>query len=142
VFRGLESVRTDWTPLARRFQRELYARVFADEPFDEYIRGVAADLVEGKLDDELYYRKRVRRRLADYTKNVPPHVRAARQLDNPGRWVTYAITVKGPEPMEKRTSPFDYTHYLDRQLAPVADAILQCFETSFEAVTARQLEMF
>ncbi|MEK7794338.1 MAG: DNA polymerase II [Candidatus Hydrogenedentota bacterium] len=142
VFRGLESVRTDWTPLARRFQRELYARVFAGEPFDDYIRGVAAGLAEGKLDDELYYRKRVRRKLADYTKNVPPHVRAARQLDNPGRWVTYAITVNGPEPMEKRISSFDYGHYLDRQLAPVADAILQCFETSFEALTARQMEMF
>ena len=34
VFKGLESVRTDWTPLARSFQRELYRRVFQGEPFE------------------------------------------------------------------------------------------------------------
>lgn len=28
VFKGLETVRTDWTPLAQRFQQELYLRVF------------------------------------------------------------------------------------------------------------------
>ena len=28
VFKGLEAVRTDWTPLARNFQRELFRRVF------------------------------------------------------------------------------------------------------------------
>ena len=28
VVKGLESVRTDWTPLARAFQRELFRRVF------------------------------------------------------------------------------------------------------------------
>ena len=39
VFKGLETVRTDWTPLARQFQRELYRRVFMGEPFEEYVRG-------------------------------------------------------------------------------------------------------
>ncbi|KRO70765.1 MAG: hypothetical protein ABR69_05355 [OM182 bacterium BACL3 MAG-120507-bin80] len=28
IFKGLESVRTDWSPLAREFQRELYRRIF------------------------------------------------------------------------------------------------------------------
>jgi DNA polymerase-2 len=33
VFKGLETVRTDWTPLAQTFQRELYRRVFKREPY-------------------------------------------------------------------------------------------------------------
>ena len=33
VFKGLEAVRSDWTPLARSFQRELFRRVFAEEPW-------------------------------------------------------------------------------------------------------------
>ncbi len=141
-FKGLESVRTDWTPLAREFQRELYRRIFFNEPYEDYVREVAADLLDGKYDDKLMYRKRLRRKLDEYTKNVPPHVQAARKLDKARRWVSYAITLNGPEPAEKLQSPFDYAHYLDRQLAPVADSILHIFNQSFEKLTGNQLEMF
>lgn len=141
-FKGLESVRTDWTPLAREFQRELYHRIFFNEPYEDYVREVAADLLDGKYDDKLMYRKRLRRKLDEYTKNVPPHVQAARKLDKARRWVSYAITLNGPEPAEKLQSPFDYAHYLDRQLAPVADSILHIFNQSFEKLTGNQLEMF
>ena len=41
VVRGLEAVRRDWTPLARRVQLELLGRVFADEPFETWLEGVA-----------------------------------------------------------------------------------------------------
>ncbi len=142
VFRGLESVRGDWTPLAKDFQRELYRRIFADEPYKEYVSAIAARLVTGELDDQLVYRKRLRRDLADYTKNVPPHVKAARQLPNPGGWVSYVITAHGPEPIQRKRSPIDYGHYLDRQLAPVADTLLHFLGTSFEAITQQQMELF
>ena len=141
-FKGLESVRTDWTPLAREFQRELYRRIFFNEPYEDYVRQVAADLLDGNYDDKLMYRKRLRRKLDEYTKNIPPHVQAARKLGKARRWVSYAITLSGPEPEEKRQSPFDYAHYLDRQLAPVADSILHIFNQSFEKLTGNQLEMF
>lgn len=142
VYRGLESVRTDWTPLAQRFQRELYRRVFLGESYDAYVRDTAGALLAGELDSELSYRKRLRKRVDEYTKNVPPHVRAARQLDNPGDYVTYVITVNGPEPVERRRSPFDYAHYLDKQLAPVANAILQFCGANFEQLTDLQMQIF
>ncbi|MEO6419775.1 MAG: DNA polymerase II [Polyangiaceae bacterium] len=44
VVRGLEAVRTDWTPLARRVQRELLRRVFAEEPFEAWLVEVAKAL--------------------------------------------------------------------------------------------------
>ncbi len=50
-FTGLEAVRSDWTALAREFQRELYRRVFFDEPFEEYVRSTVADLLSGKRDE-------------------------------------------------------------------------------------------
>ncbi len=142
VFRGLESVRTDWTPLAREFQRELYRRVFLGEPFEDYILQVVAGVLEGRRDADLIYRKRIRRPLADYTKNVPPHIQAARKLKGPGRWISYAITVNGPEPAEALHSRIDYEHYVARQLAPIADAILQFVGGSFAGLTERQLRMF
>ena len=35
VFKGLETVRTDWTPLAQQFQQELYLRIFRNEPYQD-----------------------------------------------------------------------------------------------------------
>ena len=142
IFKGLESVRTDWTPLARRFQRELYRRIFLNEPFDDYIRETLYDLRSGKLDKELIYRKRLRRDLKDYTRNVPPHVQAARKLDRPERWIRYVIARHGPEPVVDTIPKPDYRHYESRQLAPVADGILNFVNTSFDAIAGDQLELF
>ncbi|WP_036825086.1 DNA polymerase II, partial [Photobacterium sanctipauli] len=41
VYKGLETVRTDWTNLAQEFQQELYHRVFHDEGVEEYVRDYA-----------------------------------------------------------------------------------------------------
>ena len=73
VFKGLETVRTDWTPLAQQFQQTLYLRVFRNEPYQDYVRDTIASLMAGELDDQLVYRKRLRRPLAEYQRNVPPH---------------------------------------------------------------------
>ena len=142
VFKGLESVRTDWTPLAREFQRELYRRVFLQQPFEDYVRKTVEDLLAGKLDEQLVYRKRLRRPVSEYRKNIPPHVQAAKQLARPSRWVSYVITSNGPVPVEDGLPRPDYEHYRERQLAPVADGILSFLDTSFAALTDRQLEFF
>ncbi len=142
VVKGLEAARSDWTPLARNFQRELYQRVFLNQPFDDFIRDTAMALQAGELDEHLVYRKRLRRRLEDYKRNVPPHVQAARKLNVHGSTVRYVITCNGPEPVGAIQSAPDYQHYLDKQLAPAADSILQFFDTSFRELTDSQMHMF
>jgi len=142
VVKGLEAARTDWTPLARDFQRELFRRVFLDLPFDDYVRDTAEALQRGELDEVLVYRKRLRRRLDDYQRNVPPHVQAARKLKSPGNWIRYVITRNGPEPVDAQESAPDYQHYMEKQLAPAADGILQFLDTSFGAITDAQMQMF
>ena len=139
VFKGLETVRTDWTPLARRFQRELYRMVFLDEPCEGYVRATHDALFAGALDAELVYRKRMRRPIDAYTRNVPPHVQAARLQSSPGPWVSYVVTANGPLPVEALDAKPDYEHYRDRQLAPAADGILRFLGTSFETLTTAQL---
>ncbi len=64
-------------------------------------------LKDGKLDDLLVYRKRLRQSLDAYRRNVPPHVQAARKMENPGRWISYVVTVNGPEPVSNQVSPLD-----------------------------------
>ncbi len=154
VFKGLESVRSDWSRLAREFQQELYRRVFMKEPFDAYVREMVRAVINGEMDDKLTLRRRLRRRLNEYTKNEPPHVRAARAADarrvkegrapayDNGGWVEYLMTVKGPEPVAYATSVLDYNFYIDKQLAPIADAILGFLDTSLARLTDKQLGLF
>jgi len=142
VFKGLETVRTDWTPLAREFQQELYQRVFNQEPYRDFIKETHDALIKGQLNNKLTYTKRLRRPLESYTSTQPPQVKAARKMKNPGRKIQYLITLNGPEPTENSTSTPDYQHYVDKQLAPVADSILYFLDTSFAKITARQLDVF
>ncbi len=149
VFKGLENVRTDWTMLAREFQSELYRRVFADEAFEDYVFMLAQQVEAGELDDKLVYRKRLRRRLDDYQRNVPPHVQAARLTRERGGlppargdWVEYVITTAGAEPADDPRAPFDYQHYIERQLTPVADGILHFLDTSFADIYGKQQTLF
>ncbi|MFP2770009.1 DNA polymerase II [Oceanisphaera sp. KMM 10153] len=154
VFKGLETVRSDWTPLAQQFQTELYRLVFDDLDPSDFIRETLAQTLAGERDADLVYRKRLRRPLAQYVKSQPPQVRAARLADEhnarrgvPLRYqqkgvIRYLITVNGPEPLEYRHSAIDYQHYVDRQLKPVADAILPFAGLSFDALCGQQLGLF
>jgi len=154
IFKGLESVRTDWTELAKIFQRELYHRVFNDLPVKEYVLDMVAQTKDGKFDDQLIYRKRLRRKLSHYVKNVPPHVKAARFADdlnskhgkplkyqNRG-WIEYYITLNGPQTKEYLSSALDYQFYIDRQIEAIADGILPFIGTSFNEITDSQLGLF
>ncbi|OAN17720.1 DNA polymerase II [Photobacterium jeanii] len=154
VFKGLETVRTDWTPLAQEFQQTLYHKVFHNEDVEDYIRDYVERAQQGEFDDKLVYRKRLRRKLVEYQKNVPPHVRAARladeinaQLGRPlqyqhGGWIEYLITLNGPEPAESRKSTIDYQHYIDKQIKPVAEGILPFIGKDFEELIAPQMGLF
>lgn len=154
VYKGLETVRSDWSPLAQQFQQELYLRIFKRQPYQAYVRDFVQRTLAGELDELLVYRKRLRRKLDDYERNVPPHVRAARLADayndlhgrprqyQSGGWISYVITRAGPEPLEARSAPIDYEHYLTRQLQPVADAILPFVDDDFSALVGGQLGLF
>ncbi|WP_185036777.1 DNA polymerase II [Pseudomonas fluorescens] len=154
VYKGLETVRTDWSLLARQFQQELYERIFQRKPYQDYVRDYVRKTLAGEFDDRLVYRKRLRRTLDDYERNVPPHVRAARLADDynaqhgrprqyqNGGWISYVITLAGPEPLEVRRAAIDYDHYITRQLQPVADAILPFVDDDFSTLIGGQLGLF
>lgn len=123
VVKGLEAVRRDWTPLARRVQLELLRRVFADEPFEDWLRALVRDLEAGRLDDELVYRKRT------HDEGVTNETELL-------------ITTRGPEPVASRSAPIAYAHYVEKQLAPVCDVVLPFLGTSFEKVAGAQTSLF
>lgn len=158
IYKGLESVRSDWTTLARTFQQELYQRVFLQQPYKEWLYAEVQALLHGEKDQDLIYRKRLGQPLIAYIKNVPPHAQAARKLEqwlksqrrparftyNGGR-IEYVMTLNGPEPLwpdGSANSPLDYQHYLEKQLQPIAEAIFHFTGDDFAHIAGIQLSLF
>ncbi|MEH6449649.1 MAG: DNA polymerase II [Oleispira sp.] len=159
IFKGLEAVRSDWTPLARQFQQQLFERIFSEQSFTEWMKTEVADLMVGNRNQQLIYRKRLRQPLSEYQRNIPPHAKAAAVLElwrqqqglpplyqNSGGWIQYLITTNGPQPLavfEKTASlQIDYQHYLEKQLAPVCDGLLALYDTSFAEICGQQMSLF
>lgn len=160
MFKGLEAVRSDWTDLARNFQRELYRRIFLGEPYQQWLRQQVKDLFAGKKDHELIYHKRLGQPLPAYQKNVPPHAQAAIKLEQwraqqglsarfntRGGRINYYQSSHGPEPLtdmlhEPALQAVDYYHYLNKQMRPVAEAIFQFTDDDFDHLAGLQLSLF
>jgi len=143
-FVGMEVVRRDWTALAKQVQRELYQRLFTDQPVDSYLAEIVKQVRNGALDDALVYRKDLRKSTDDYTATTPPHVAAARKSTQPvGRSVRYVVTTAGPEPLDNVQHPLDREHYVAKQVKPVAEPVLETLGLDFERVIGdgRQMEM-
>tara|TARA_R110001606_G_scaffold358729_1_gene510432 strand:+ start:272 stop:2623 length:2352 start_codon:yes stop_codon:yes gene_type:complete len=156
VFKGLEAARTDWTPLARQFQRTLFEKVFNDENPVAYIQQTIEKLRAGGYDNQLVYSKQLSRPLSSYTKNKPPHVRAAAMIDqkraeqglpleyNKGRKrVNYFYQRAGVVPYESEEDliDLDYEHYIEKQIEPIADSILPFFKTSMASLLSQQISL-
>ena len=154
IFKGLETVRSDWTELAKQFQQGLYLRIFHDEDPGPFIAETIRQTRAGERDAELVYHKRLRRRLADYEKSQPPHVKAARLADEAllrqgrpprhqhrGR-IAYVMTTQGAEPVAWQQHPLDYEHYVQKQLRPIADGILPFIGHHFDEWADEQLSLF
>ena len=153
-YKGLETVRTDWTEMAREFQQNLYQRIFDGEEYEAYIKQTIEQLLDGKFDSQLVYRKRLRKKLSEYQRNIPPHAQAAIKAEMefkenalPSRyrnksWIEYVITLAGAETLECQHAKLDYQHYIEKQLTPIADTILNAIGSSMDAVTRQQQDLF
>ncbi|MBE0570683.1 MAG: DNA polymerase II, partial [Ignavibacteriaceae bacterium] len=132
-FVGMEFVRSDWTRLAKEFQIELYSRIFNNEEIENWLREIVKKVKAGEYDDKLVYKKRLRKDVDEYTKNIPQHVKAARLLPETSGTVYYVITKRGPIPVELKHTDIDYDHYIEKQLKPIADSVLILLGESFDS---------
>jgi DNA polymerase-2 len=123
VVRGLEAVRRDWSPLARRVQLELLRRVFTDQPYEEWLRETTRDLTAGRLDNELVYRRK-------------------KKENDVSEELLLVMTTRGLESIDQKSGPIDYDHYLDKQLEPACDVVLPHLGTSFAKIAGSQTSLF
>ena len=156
IFKGLEAARSDWTPLAKRFQVELFEHLFFDKDLNHYVSSFVADLLEGRYDSELVYTKQLTRPLSKYTKTQPPHVRAARMIDDQraqqglppeydrGRKrVQYVYTLSGVSPFldQQALDSLDYQHYIDKQILPIAEGVFQMLNLEVTDILTPQFNL-
>ena len=150
IFKGMEQVRSDWSPLARRVQYELYRRMFNGLDVAGFLATEIEALKRGDYDNELIFSKRLRRKLDAYQAKASPHVKAARQLleqtGDPrygrlGTRIDYLITINGPEAVSLRRSAIDYDYYIERQIKPIADPVLFIMKESFSQICTGQMSL-
>jgi DNA polymerase-2 len=146
VITGLEFVRSDWTRFARNFQYQLFQRVFHDQEVVAWTRKIVSDLKNHLYDTDLIYQKRLTKPPLEYTKLVPPHVKAALLLGKEGanrKESRYVMTLRGPVPIELPHTDLDYRHYIEKQLKPIFDTVMVFFDLSFnDIIGGRQLSLF
>lgn len=149
-FVGMEVVRRDWTELAKDVQRNLFAQIFkqpdtAAQIVSGYLRDTVSALRNGELDDWLVYRKGLRKPVESYTTNIPPHVQAVKKssADAP-RVVHYIMTEAGPELTTEMMHAPDREHYIEKQIRPVAEPVLEAMQLSFAQVIGddKQISLF
>ena len=146
-FKGMESVRSDWTQLAKNFQQQLYQKFFQNEELEVFIKDFIKELEDGLYDEDLVYTKRLSKAPEEYTKNIPVHVKAALKINHTGPYrlkeVSYVLTPSGPEPIQSNPSQFDYKHYIEKQIKPIANDVLLTLDKSFDSIyVGKQLELF
>ncbi len=144
TFTGMEAIRGDWTDVAKLFQRELIDKIFAEEKkekIEKFIQNFVGDLNKGKFDEMIIYKKKITKPLHDYVKTTPPHVKAAREVENfAGRLVKYVMLKGGPKHVSLLTNndEYDYEHYVEKQLKGVSDDILESFGIDFDEVIRKK----
>jgi DNA polymerase-2 len=153
IFKGLETVRSDWTQISKVFQQELYRLIFNDLPVDEYICTTVHEIKAGVHDSQLIYMKKIRRKLEDYV-NTPPHIKACliankaltdlgyKPKYSKGSKIEYVKTLNGIMPIELSKGNLDYEHYIDKQIKPIADDVLPFIGKSFEKIISQQISLF
>ncbi|TGV20934.1 DNA polymerase II [Pseudoalteromonas sp. MEBiC 03607] len=153
VFKGMETVRSDWTELAHKFQKELFEILFNQQNSQELIIQVfekyVKKLYNGDYDSMLVFRKRLGQHLTDYQKNIPPHVKAAKKhlAVNPhisfkrGQMIEYVYSTSGAEYFTGHHN-YDYTNYVNKQLRPIAEMIIDDLDKKLSLVSDRQIRLF
>ncbi|MCL1065382.1 DNA polymerase II [Shewanella olleyana] len=148
TFKGMEQVRSDWSPVARRVQYHLYFLLFTQGDVKAYIQQELEKLENGDLDDELVFRKRLKRHVEEYMAKSSPHVKAAIRLvqitgdtkaGKRGKMIEYRMTLNGAQPIEALNESIDYQYYVEKQIKPIAEPVLALLGEGFDSLNSNQM---
>ena len=145
VVKGLELVRRDWTPVAKKTQRKVLMAILKDvspQKAAKLVKEVIDDIKRGVTPlDDLVINTQITKAPAAYV-NKGPHVIAAEKSMKkgrkigPGTIIRYVI-FRGKEPISKRAIPledvdeseysykYDPSYYINNQVLPAVSRIIE-----------------
>ena len=149
--RGFETVRRDWCALARETQNKVLDKILNEGnevSALKYIKEIIQKVKERKVDKkQLIIRTQLKKPLSEY-KAITPHVVIAKKMMekelpiDPGTLIEYYIAESSDKkaltrdraclPDDKK--PYDIDYYLNKQILPAVENILQVFGISIEEV--------
>ncbi len=153
---GFETVRRNWSPLAKEVQEKVLQMVLDEKVKGalQYVRQVIGELKSGKIEKKkLVIRMKITRDLEKYS-SVGPHVAVARKMlakgypVNTGMIVEYII-VSGSGLVRERAAlleevkegNYDAEYYLTHQLVPAVTSIFSVFGITEEEIFKESRQM-
>ncbi|MGC9516330.1 MAG: DNA polymerase domain-containing protein [Methanomicrobiales archaeon] len=150
VVKGLELVRRDWAPIAKKTQEKVLFAILKDgspEKAIKIIKEVIQDIKKGNVQlEDLVIHTQLTRNPNEYVQKAP-HVLAAQKAIKRGRKIERGsiiryIVVKGKEAISKRAEPiedaninnYDPSYYIDNQLLPAVSRILDALGYSKDEI--------
>jgi len=133
---GFETVRRNWSPLAKEVQQKTLQLVLTNKVEEAllHLREMVKQLRSGKIDlNKLILKTQITKELSKYS-SIGPHVKVAQDLAakgekiSPGKVVHYVI-VKGTGLIREKAripeevSEYDTDYYLNHQLIPAVSSI-------------------
>jgi len=141
IAKGLELVRRDWAPIAKKTQEEILMAILKDgdvKKAEKIIGKVLKKIKSGDIDrKDLIIHTQITKNLDDY-KQIGPHVIAARKLEahgiavGKGTIVQYIVS-KGKGSISERAVPYEYSegieydkeYYIENQLIQAVSRMME-----------------
>ncbi|NYB52153.1 MAG: hypothetical protein HVN35_06320 [Methanobacteriaceae archaeon] len=154
VVKGLELVRRDWAPVAKKTQEKVMTAILKDGSPDkaaEIIKNVIDEIKNGEipLKDLVIHTQLTKN--PDKYKQMAPHVIAAKKAIARGRkagrgTIIQYIVVKGKGPISQRAEPvedateaeYDPSYYIDNQVLPAVSRIIDSLGYSHEEIVHKE----
>lgn len=141
VVKGLELVRRDWAPVAKKTQAKVLRALLEEgspKKAVKIVRNVVEDIRKGKISlEDLVIHTQLTKNPEEYVQSAP-HVMAAKKAIKKGRKVgpgtiIQYVVVRGREPISKRAVPledadisqYDPSYYIDNQVLPAVSRIIE-----------------
>lgn len=154
VVKGLELVRRDWAPVAKKTQEKVLRAILEDgspQKAAKIIKEIIEEIKEGRIPlEDLVIHTQLTKNPDEYVQ-MAPHVLAAKKAIENGRNVSRGaiiryVVVSGKEPISKRAIPiedvnvsnYDPYYYIDNQVLPAVSRIIQAIGYSKEDILHKE----
>lgn len=148
---GFETVRRNWSPIAKEVQEEVLKRILAGKREEalSYVREMVQKLREGKINlQQLIIKTQITRELSKYTAQGP-HVAVAQKLKTQGVPIVPGIVIeyivargaglvreRAKLPHEIEPGGYDAEYYVNNQILPAVSSIFAVLGYDGEGILA------